>query len=96
MKGYDLSPLARLDLLSIWDRIADDNLDAADALIEEFEVAMDALSKMPAMGHIREELADRSHRFWPIRSYLIVYHPDTKPLEIVRVLHGMRDVASLL
>ena len=57
---------------------------------------MDALSKMPAMSHIREELADRSHRFWPIRSYPIVYHADTNPLEIVRVLHGMRDVAPLL
>jgi antitoxin ParD1/3/4/toxin ParE1/3/4 len=35
-------------------------------------------------------------KFWPVYSYLIVYSPDTRPLEIVRVLHGARDIAPIL
>jgi antitoxin ParD1/3/4/toxin ParE1/3/4 len=35
-------------------------------------------------------------KFWPIYSYLIVYDPGTKPLQIIRVLHGMRDVEDIL
>jgi len=35
-------------------------------------------------------------RFWPVFSYLIVYDPLKKPVEIVRVLHGKRDVEEIL
>jgi toxin ParE1/3/4 len=96
MSRYVLSPLARQDLNEIWEHIAEDDLDTADRFVDELEAAMDAIAKMPGMGHVREDLADVSHRFWPVRSYLIVYHSDTKPVEVVRVLHAARDVASLL
>ena len=33
---------------------------------------------------------------WSVFSYLVIYRPDTTPLEIVRVLHGKRDVRRLL
>ena len=94
--GFVLSPLARQDLLDIWDHIALYNIDAADRLADELEEAMKKLASMPEMGHFRDELADRSHRFWPLGNFLIVYHHEAKPLEIVRVLHGARDVAGLL
>ncbi len=48
------------------------------------------------MGHLREDLAEEPLRFWPVYSYLIIYRPDSRPLEIVRVLHGARDVRNLL
>ena len=35
-------------------------------------------------------------KFWPVYSYLIVYNPETKPVQIIRVLHGMRDVEEIL
>jgi plasmid stabilization system protein ParE len=44
----------------------------------------------------REDLADRRHRFFPAGSYLIVYRSQTKPLQIVRILHASRDVQMLL
>jgi hypothetical protein len=31
-----------------------------------------------------------------LHSYLIVYRPQTKPLEVVSILHARRDVASIL
>ena len=94
--GFVLSPLARQDLLDIWEHIALDDIDAADRLVDELEDAMRKLASMPEMGHFRDALGDRSHRFWPVGNHLVVYHHETRPLEIVRVLHGARDVAGLL
>ena len=54
------------------------------------------LAKSPGIGHWREGLADKRHRFLLVYSYLIVYRHETKPLEIVRVLHAARDVQSIL
>jgi plasmid stabilization system protein ParE len=57
---------------------------------------MRRLAEMPELGHFREDLADEPLRFWPVHSYLIIYRPDRKPLEVVRVLSGYRDIAELL
>lgn len=90
------SPEARLDLLEIWEHIAQDNLDAADRVAQEIEQAVAMLGRNPKLGHHRRDLTSKPVRFWPIYSYLIIYDPDTKPLEIVRILSGYRDVAALL
>ena len=47
-------------------------------------------------GHRRRDLTSAEVRFFPVYSYLIVYRPETKPLEIVTILHGRRDVAAVL
>ena len=54
------------------------------------------LARTPGMGHVREDLASTSLRFWPIYSYLIIYSPESKPLQIVRILHSARDVRRIL
>ena len=41
-------------------------------------------------------LAPAAARDLAVYSYLIVYRPDTKPLQVAAVLHGARDVAKLL
>ena len=41
-------------------------------------------------------LAASAFRFWPVRSYLIVYRPDTTPVQVVRFWHGARGVPNLL
>jgi plasmid stabilization system protein ParE len=57
---------------------------------------MRRLATMPGLGHVREDLADESLRFWSVYAYLIIYRPATDPLLIVRVLHGARDVRAIL
>ena len=47
-------------------------------------------------GHVREDLTSREVKFWPVYAYLIIYDPETKPVQIIRVLHGMRDVQEIL
>ncbi|MBL8294756.1 MAG: type II toxin-antitoxin system RelE/ParE family toxin [Bryobacterales bacterium] len=96
MKRYILTPSAQRDVNGIWDFIANDNIEAADRVLDALESAMFKLAKNPGLGHWREDLADKRHRFFLIYSYLIIYRWETKPLQIVRVLHAARDVQSIL
>jgi len=41
-------------------------------------------------------LTEEPVKFFSIYSYLIVYRPETKPLQIVAILHDRRDVERLL
>lgn len=50
---------------------------------------------MPRIGHKRDDLTQRNVLFWRLHSYLIIYK-DSKPLRIVRIIHGKRDVKSIL
>lgn len=96
MRGFVLSSAARTDLLQIQDYIARDNAAAAATVIDAIFAAFDTLSDHPLMGRRREDLTSRDVRFWAVYSYLIIYNAETKPLSIIRVLSGYRDIASLL
>ena len=93
---YALTPQAKNSLRSIRDYIARDNKAAAARMMDRFTSAFEQLAKMPGMGHVREDLADEALEFWAVGSYYVVYRQQTKPLEIVDVLHGARNIAALL
>ena len=65
-------------------------------MLTALEEAIARLAKTPGIGHLREDLADRRHRFLLVYSYLIVYRFETKPLQIIRILNASRDVQSIL
>jgi len=96
MKHFILTPSAERDVSEIWDYISVDNTEAADRVLAALESAMVKIAKNPEVGHWREELADKRHRFLLVYSYLIVYRYEAKPLQIVRVLHAARNVQSIL
>jgi len=54
------------------------------------------LASFPAAGHWRRDLTSDGVRVFSVYSYLIVYRPETKPLQVVTILHGSRDVAGIL
>jgi plasmid stabilization system protein ParE len=54
------------------------------------------LAGSPRSGHWRKNVTDEAVRFFPVYSYLIVYRPDTKPFQVVSILHGRRDVEQIL
>src|SRR5215470_2043293 len=96
MSGYLLTAPARTDVLEIWEYIADeDGVDRADHVATELEAAMRRLAEMPGMGHSRDDLGDESLRAWPVWSFLIIYRPETQPLQVIRVLHGSRDLNAI-
>lgn len=94
MTRYVLAPLAKRDLQEIRDYIAKDSTTAARRVVRELRAAMESLVEMPGKGHLREDLGD-DLRAWVVYSYLIIYRPETRPLEVVRVVSGYRDVPEL-
>jgi toxin ParE1/3/4 len=96
VSGYVLSVDADLDIDDIWEFIAADNIDAADRWVEKLFAAFEALGRTPGMGHRREDLTPHAVRFWPVGSYLIIYQADRRPIEIVAVTQGSRDVPAFL
>ncbi len=97
MGRFVLTPAARADLIEIAKYIrAQGSPEAAKRVGEELRLAMRKLADMPGMGHVRNDLADESLRVWGVYSYLILYRPETNPLQIIRVFHGARDVETIL
>lgn len=58
--------------------------------------AFSTVAAQPGIGHHRDDLADESVRAWAVFSYLIIYRPETKPVQILRVVHGARDLPQAL
>jgi plasmid stabilization system protein ParE len=96
MSGYRLSKAALTDLDGLWLYIARDNAGAADRVVDEILTTCERLAEMPGIGHSRADLISKPMRFFSVRSYPLVYWPETKPLEIVAALHGARDVPRVL
>ena len=97
MTGFRLAPAARADITEIWTYIGEDSLEAASRVRRAFLAACRLLAKHPRIGHKRADLTTRGDvLFWPVYSYLIVYRPSTTPLQILRVLHGQRDLETVL
>ncbi len=95
MKRFQLSREAASDIREIWSYIAADSVKAARKVRLSLFDACQRLAENPGIGHLREDLTDQSILFWPVGAYLIIYDPKSKPLSIVRVLRGARDVSSL-
>lgn len=96
MARFVVTDLAKNDVREIVAYIRQRNPDAARRVRAQLREAMQNLAEFPGIGHLREDLTDEPLRFWTVHSYLIVYRPDTKPLEVVRVIHGARDVERQL
>jgi toxin ParE1/3/4 len=75
--------------------IAQDSPDHADRFLDRLEERLLALADFPKMGRSRHDL-QAGLRSQPVGNYLIFYFPLADGIEIVRILHGSRDVESLL
>lgn len=89
--GFQLHPLAALDITDIWEFIAGDSPVAAGKMREEILDAVRTLVSLPYQGHRRPDITSQPLRFLAVRDYLIAYAPDTHPLSIIAILHGRRS-----
>ena len=85
------TPTSRKDYRAIWGYIAKDNPGAADALLRQLDSTLQMLSDHPHAGQRRPELRPRL-RSLPVGNYLIFYRPMRNGIELVRVLHGARNL----
>ena len=84
-------PRAAEDIAAVWDFIADDNPDAADHWVDQLDTQLRLLATQPLMGRARDELAPGIRSF-PFGRYLVFYLPIGDGIDVVRILHGTRDV----
>jgi antitoxin ParD1/3/4/toxin ParE1/3/4 len=94
---YILSPEAVDDLIAIWNHIKQQSsFEMADRVESVIRGRIAFLAENPGAGHWRRDLTEIPVRFFPVYSYLIVYRPESQPLQIVAILHGRRDVGTVL
>ncbi|SRR5712692_1165992 len=94
--AFHVSAEAQRDLIEIWRHIAEDSVDLADRIDGEFDELFAALGRMPGLGHSRKELTKRPLLFFPMYSFLVVYRRDVRPIRIIAVLRGSRNVKRIL
>ena len=99
MSDYRFTAEAADDLFEIWSFIAGDDPGAANRVEQAILDACGFLASGPHTGRFRAELTSRPLRFCPVRrfpNYIVVYDPATEPVQIIRLLHGRRDLPRLL
>jgi toxin ParE1/3/4 len=84
-------PLAELDILEIWDFIAEDSITEADLWIDRLDEKLLLWATQPMMGRSREELASGLRSF-AFGRYVVFFLPISDGLDVVRVLHASRDI----
>jgi antitoxin ParD1/3/4/toxin ParE1/3/4 len=96
-RRYTLAPEAARDLVEIWRYVKkESSQETADRVESVIRSKFAYLAEFPGAGHWRRDLTSAEVRFFSVYSYLIVYRPESRPLEIVSILHGSRDVAGIL
>lgn len=92
-RNFVFTPEAEADALAIWEHIAaDDSERAADRVIARIYDECQKVGDTPGKGHFREDLLDQRHKFWSVWSYLIVYRWQVRPIQVIAVVHGARDL----
>lgn len=86
---------ADLDLLEIWEHIARDNKNAASNQLRKIADVCKHLADHPGISNARPEIRP-GVRTWPVGAYLVLHHEVIGGIEVVRVVHGARDLDSIL
>ncbi|WP_299440442.1 type II toxin-antitoxin system RelE/ParE family toxin [uncultured Rhodospira sp.] len=85
---------AREDLIDIWLQIAEDNPAVADRVLDRLEDAAGHLGAHPQMGAARDDIRP-GLRYLINGPYLLLYRLTETGAEIVRAVHGRRDLFGL-
>lgn len=92
--AYRIAPLAERDYIEIATFIARDNPAAAERMLRRFERKFEMLARQPMIGESTSDLRRDSRRVIE-GVYHIYYRPvpsGPHTVEILRVIHGARDV----
>jgi toxin ParE1/3/4 len=101
MPQLNKRPIVIQDLIEITTYISSDNLDAGDRFIYAAEATFQLIAKTPGIGRFsgftNPEVAQV--RQYPVKgfpNYLILYQLTEESIDIIRVLHGARNLELTL
>ena len=102
MPHFTIRPLAWREINKQLDYLEEQaGRETAERFLERLISSFDTLTHMPKMGPLCgfHEPATRRIRRWPVKGFenwLIFYQVRRYGVEVVHVLHGARDIESLL
>lgn len=88
-------PRAIRDVEDIWLHIAADDPVAANRMVERLTVGVARLADFPESGTARPELGVYA-RSVVVGRYLVLYRINGECVDIVRVVHGAREITGAL
>jgi toxin ParE1/3/4 len=95
MRGLRVTKNARRDLNHIWMYVAiESSAERADSLVAEITETIDLAAAFPGGGSDRSQFMPRL-RSYPSGNYLVFFRSNAKLVEIIRVVHGARNLAAV-
>lgn len=89
------SPASETDLLQLWDYLAGQaSIAVADDQVRRIHRACEMLRDWPLSGRGRDALMI-GMRSVPVAPYVVFYRVTENAVEVVRVLHGHRDLEAM-
>ena len=89
------SRVARQDLIDIWSFVAGDSESAADRLLDRIDAACLSLVDNPWRGAARDDMR-AGLRHFVVGAYLVLYRIEGDEVQIIRIVHGRRDLPRLV
>jgi len=101
MANVQKRPVVIQDLIEQADYIAKDNLDVAERFLQAAESTFQKIGNFPEIGKLLTFPSSRLSdlRQYPVKGFrkcLIFYRIVDSGVEIIRVLHGSRDLVEVL
>lgn len=94
-RSFTFTRRAAQDALGIWEHLADEAGEAAaDRVLAKIYDECQKLGEFPGIGHFRLELLGRQFKFHSIWSYLIAYRHKTRPIQVIALVHGRRNLEA--
>lgn len=83
------------DAARIWAYVAQDNVAAADKLVDRFDEKLALLADSPGLGTPRPEFR-HDLRSLAVGNYVIFYTTSPDGIRVARILHGARHIGRAL
>jgi toxin ParE1/3/4 len=93
MRSVIYSPESKRDLADIFAYLNEHSVTASSHLAEQIDQKTAILSAHPGIGRDRSELLVGLRSF-VVGNYVVFFRVTLSSIEIVRVLHGARDIES--
>ena len=89
------TPRAQADLEAILDELESKSLPAAERFAARVDRKCRALGHIPELGRARDEILP-GLRSMPVGKYVLFYRLRGEVVEVLRILHGRRDLGRIL
>lgn len=95
MNRYRLAEQAKLDLGEMWLFVEKRSRRGARRLLDELHARFSDLADSPGLGPACEQFG-ADWRKSIVGKYVIFYRPVAEGIEVLRILHGARNIEALL